>query len=72
MAQLIQDKGKSLGKSAAGAPPIKPDQLHQRIAERAYRLFLERSQAHGHDLDDWLEAERMILAEVSLKRKGRA
>ena len=28
------------------------------IALRAYRRFEERGCEHGHDLDDWLEAER--------------
>lgn len=31
---------------------------HQAIERRAYQLFLERGGAHGHDLNDWLEAER--------------
>ena len=28
------------------------------IASRAYALYLARGEAHGHDLDDWLQAER--------------
>ena len=28
------------------------------IALRAYRRFEERGRQHGHDLEDWLEAER--------------
>jgi len=28
------------------------------IALRAYRRFEERGRQDGHDLDDWLEAER--------------
>jgi Protein of unknown function (DUF2934) len=39
------------------------------IARRAYDLFLSRGATHGHDIDDWLEAERELeetprLAEV--------
>jgi hypothetical protein len=30
------------------------------IARRAYELFEARGGLHGHDLDDWLEAERQI------------
>jgi hypothetical protein len=30
------------------------------IAQRAHQLFLSRGGVHGHDLDDWLEAERQI------------
>ena len=33
---------------------------HDRIADRAYELYLERGGAPGHDFDDWLQAEREI------------
>jgi hypothetical protein len=28
------------------------------IARRAYDLYLARGREHGHDVDDWLQAER--------------
>jgi hypothetical protein len=28
------------------------------IAHRAYETYLARGADHGHDLDDWLQAER--------------
>jgi hypothetical protein len=31
-----------------------------RIRSRAYERYLERGQEAGHDLDDWLQAERKI------------
>jgi DUF2934 family protein len=34
------------------------DPITEAIAQRAFELFLARGQQHGHDLDDWLEAER--------------
>jgi hypothetical protein len=30
------------------------------IARRAYALYLARGGAHGHDVDDWLLAERQL------------
>jgi rhamnose utilization protein RhaD (predicted bifunctional aldolase and dehydrogenase) len=33
------------------------------VARRAYELFLARGQAEGHDVEDWLEAERQLEAE---------
>jgi len=36
------------------------DLAHDDVARRAYELFLSRGQAHGRDLDDWLEAERQV------------
>ena len=38
--------------------------LHQRIAEKAYELYHKRGEFHGQDLDDWLEAERLVLSEI--------
>ena len=36
------------------------DEIVDRIRERAYRLFMERGFEEGHDLDDWLAAERQV------------
>ena len=33
------------------------------VAQRAYELFLARGEAEGHDVEDWLEAERQLEAE---------
>lgn len=32
----------------------------QKIRSRAYERYLERGQEAGHDVDDWLQAEREI------------
>ena len=37
------------------APMIDSD-----IARRAYDLYLARGGAHGHDVEDWLQAEREL------------
>ncbi len=39
--------------------------LHDEIAEIAYELFESRGRVHGYDLDDWLNAERIVLTEHS-------
>jgi hypothetical protein len=31
-----------------------------RVAERAYELYLERGRSDGQDFDDWLAAEREL------------
>ena len=41
--------------------------LGSRIAERAYELYVQRGHEHGHDMEDWLEAERQILPKEILK-----
>ncbi len=33
----------------------------RRIRERAYEIYDARGRGPGHELDDWLEAERQIL-----------
>ena len=33
------------------------------IGQRAYELFLARGRVEGHDVEDWLEAERQLEAE---------
>ena len=45
--------------SAASEDP----ELHRRIARKAYELYERRGHQHGHDREDWLEAERLILTE---------
>jgi Protein of unknown function (DUF2934) len=40
-------------------PPRDP--IHDAIERRAFELFLARGGRHGHDLDDWLQAEREFL-----------
>ena len=39
--------------------------LHDEIASIAYELFESRGCVHGYDLDDWLNAERIVLVEHS-------
>ena len=35
--------------------------LVQAIRHRAYELYLQRGMAHGHDVDDWLQAEAELV-----------
>ncbi len=38
--------------------------LRQRIDEKAHEIYECRGCCHGRDLDDWLEAERLVLSEI--------
>jgi hypothetical protein len=42
-----------------GAPP--PSEVKDRIEKLAYQLYQQRGCAHGDDVRDWLEAERLTL-----------
>ncbi|HKE62527.1 MAG TPA: DUF2934 domain-containing protein [Nitrospira sp.] len=39
-----------------------PDDVHYRIARLAYSLYEQRGGEHGHDVEDWIQAERTVLA----------
>ncbi len=47
-------------KSAEAEAPQSERELRERIARRAYEIYLQRGGEHRHDLDDWLQAEREI------------
>jgi hypothetical protein len=34
---------------------------HEEIAARAYHIYLDRGREHGHDRDDWLQAEYELM-----------
>jgi Protein of unknown function (DUF2934) len=37
-----------------------PQATDRDIARRAHDLYLARGRGHGHDVDDWLQAERAL------------
>lgn len=41
------------------------DDLQARIATRAHELYVERGCGDGYALDDWIQAEREVLSQVS-------
>jgi hypothetical protein len=44
-----------------------PDEAEfkQRVAKRAYELFEQRGGGPGHELEDWVQAERLVREELS-------
>ena len=55
--------GKKKSASTA-ASTIDQEEWRERIAKKAYERYLDRGQLDGYDLDDWLEAEQLVLAEL--------
>ena len=56
--------------------------LHDEIARVAYESYESRDRAHGHDLDDWFVAEKIVMEkherhaketgqEVEIGKKGK-
>jgi hypothetical protein len=61
---------KGMKKLEDSAPTLVADEnvsLEDQIARRAHELWQQRNRNHGHDLSDWLQAEREI-AEWHRKR----
>jgi hypothetical protein len=46
--------------------PETPADRHHRIQEAAYRLAVQRGFAPGHDVEDWLAAEREVDIEIAM------
>jgi len=62
---LNSEKVTTSRKKSVSAPVISPNH----IATRAFELFSARGGVHGHDLDDWLRAERELTAPPAPKRR---
>lgn len=58
-----QKDGEARQHDSVNGSPL-TDYLFERISRRAYELYLLRGAAHGHDTEDWLEAERQVKAEM--------
>ena len=55
--------GKSKAEAVAAVQPVMTD-ITSMIATAAYYLAAERNFAPGHELDDWLEAERRMRSKM--------
>lgn len=45
-------------------------QVQQKIADLAYILYEARGKEPGHELEDWLEAERRILGKRGVNKSS--
>jgi Protein of unknown function (DUF2934) len=58
------------GRPSRGANPIElPDGMRERIARKAYELWNERGCREGRDLEDWLDAETIVMEEIHEARE---
>jgi hypothetical protein len=48
------------------------DYLYDEVAKVAYDLHEKRGKVHGYDLDDWLEAERIVLERYAKRMEEEA
>jgi hypothetical protein len=45
--------------------PFLLEEVRDRVARRAYENFVDRGAVHGHDLNDWLDAERELVIRLA-------
>jgi len=64
-------KKKTAATNGASPKPKVAQPPHEEIELVAYQVFLERGGAHGHDLEDWLEAERELQKKYTKKPVAR-
>ena len=50
---------------------VSEQELRERIAQRAYDFYQNRGETHGRDVEDWLEAERLVLAQFEEDRRSK-
>jgi len=46
-----------------------PNGMRERILRKAYELWGERGYRDGHDLEDWLDAEAIVMEEIHEARE---
>ena len=46
-----------------------PEGMRQRIVNKAFELWQERGYRDGHDLEDWLDAETIVMEEIHEARE---
>ena len=46
------------------APTETAELTWERVAAKAYELYVSRGRTEGHDLDDWLQAESELRSEM--------
>jgi hypothetical protein len=66
-AEISQRENSAAGEMATAADLSNPSAepavsapSYEQIAEAAYHRFLQRGGDHGHEFDDWIEAERQL------------
>jgi hypothetical protein len=54
----VVNRDRATRQSGKRSPHRQP--LEEHIRYRAYEIYLEKGARHGHDVDDWLQAEREL------------
>ena len=60
----VQRHTKNEGGTPSPPLTISDEELYERVACKAYELYQQRAEEPGHDLEDWLTAERLVKEEL--------
>lgn len=71
MATVVRKRNNApVSRPSHAASPIElPDGMRDRIAAKAYELWHERGCREGRDLEDWLDAETIVMEEIHEARE---
>jgi hypothetical protein len=72
MSTIKTNVGRGLSKPAriaATKPKALPDSAQERIARKAYELWELRGRRHGYAVQDWLDAENLMMDEIHEARQ---
>ena len=66
----VARNSKSLGLAERSSEAVElPDGLWERIAQKAYELYENRGKEDGRALEDWLQAEPIVMEEIHEARE---
>lgn len=60
---------RSAGGGLQAQPKELPEGMWQQIAQKAHELWEQRGRREGHDLEDWLDAEAIVMEEIHEARE---
>jgi hypothetical protein len=62
--QVTEPAGAVIAPTNDSTTPSGAPRDRDEVAIRAYEIYCGRGREHGHDLDDWIEAERQLREEL--------
>lgn len=72
--EMVQKRGASQTRATLAGAVMKqaielPNGMWERIAKKAHELWEQRGCREGHDLEDWFDAEGIVMEEIHEARE---
>jgi hypothetical protein len=68
--RILEPKANAATQAVSAETPAPDSPRLEEIRIRAYEIYIERGGKPGHDLDDWLQAERELEPKVRRANAG--